>query len=586
MALSNSSIAAVFDKVADLLDIEGANQFRVRAYRTAARTIAIQPESVAESILHGRDLSELPGIGKDLAGKIEEVATTGRLNVLEDVEKRVPEGLSALLEIPGMGPKRVRVLKERCAVSSMESLERVLKTGQIRELPGFGPKTEAAIRDGIERRKLPGQSRVTRALGDEVTRALLPYLKSVDGVLQVVAAGSYRRGLETIGDIDILATCTDAVAMMDAFVKYPEVLRVLSRGITRSTIVLTSGIQVDLRVVPAESYGAALVYFTGSKAHNIAIRAIGVKKGLKVNEYGVFKGRRRLCGKTEEEVYARLGLAWIEPELRENRGEVEAARDGKLPELLRLDQIRGDLHAHTVATDGRRTLEEMAEAARAKGYEYLSISDHTKRLTVARGQDEKRLREQIRAIDRLNARFSGFQILKSAEVDILEDGSLDLPDSILKELDIRVCSIHYKFNLPIQQQTERVIRAMDNPYFNILAHPTGRLIGRREGYALDLDRVIAAAAERGVFLELNSQPDRLDLTDIYCRKARDMGAKIVISTDAHSDLELDFMRFGVGQARRGWLRTEDVVNTRSWSRVRTLFRRAPSSGSLQRKKPQ
>ena len=408
-----------------------------------------------------------------------------------------------------------------------------------------------------------------------MVRDLLPYLKSLPGVQEAIAAGSFRRGKETVGDIDFLVTCKDANAvdpLMEAFVVFPEVMKTLARGSTKSTVLLSNGLQVDLRVVPPKSYGAALVYFTGSKAHNIAVRAIAVKKGFKLNEYGLFKGARRVAGKTEEEVYQKLGLLWAPPELRENQGEVDAAREGTLPELIRLEQLRGDLHAHTVATDGRRTLEEMAAAARARGYEYLAITDHTKRLTVAKGQDEKRLREQMQAIDQLNAGFSKFQILKSAEIDILEDGTLDLPDSVLRDLDIRVCSVHYKFNLSLEKQTERIIRAMDNRYCDILAHPTGRLIGKREAYGVDMDRIIAAAAERGVFIELNSQPDRLDMTDIYCRKAKSAGVKIVLSTDSHSDTELDFIRFGLLQARRGWLSAGDVLNTRSWTAVRKLLR--------------
>jgi DNA polymerase (family 10) len=361
---------------------------------------------------------------------------------------------------------------------------------------------------------------------------------------------------------------------MDRLADYDEVGQIVSKGETRSTVILRSGMQVDLRFVPKESYGAALVYFTGSKAHNIALRKMAVAKKLKINEYGVFRGKKRVAGKTEKEVYAQVGLPFIEPELREDRGEIAAARKKKLPRLVGVGDIRGDLHAHTNATDGKDTLPAMVEAARERGYDYLAISDHTKHLTVARGLDTKRLRKQIDAIDRLNAKLSGFTVLKSAEVDILEDGTLDLPDDVLKELDLTVCTIHFKLDLPAEKQTERVIRAMDNRYFSVFGHPTGRLLGARAAYAIDLERVMEAAKERGCHLEVNSQPDRLDLDDVHCKMAKDLGVKVAISTDAHRKSDLDKIRFGVGQARRGWLEADDVINTRGRRELRKLLRRA------------
>jgi DNA polymerase (family 10) len=360
---------------------------------------------------------------------------------------------------------------------------------------------------------------------------------------------------------------------MDRFTKYEDVRKVVSKGSTRSTVVLRSGLHVDLRAVAQASYGAALHYFTGSKAHNIAIRMMGVKKGYKINEYGVFKGEKRIAGKTEKEVYARVGLPYIEPELRENRGEIEAAREKKLPRLITLKDIRGDLHAHTRLTDGRATLEEMAGAARERGYEYLAITEHSKHVTVARGLGRKALESHIRRIDKVNGKLKGMRLLKGIELDILEDGSLDLPDAVLKELDLVVFAVHYKFDLPGKKQTERILKAIDNPYVNILAHPTGRLINERDPYEVDMERVLGALKEAGCFVELNAYPDRLDVNDVHAKMAKDMGVKVALSTDAHSTGDLDFMRYGLGQARRGWLEARDVINTRKWADLKKLLRR-------------
>jgi DNA polymerase (family 10) len=386
-------------------------------------------------------------------------------------------------------------------------------------------------------------------------------------------AGSYRREKETVADLDILATCQKGCEVMDHFVAYEDVRKVISKGETRSTVVLRSGLQVDLRMVPEASFGSALHYFTGSKPHNIAVRTLGVKKGLKINEYGIFKGTRRIGGKTEEEVYRQVDLPYIEPELRENRGEIEAAQNGELPKLITLKDLRGDLHVHTRETDGRHSLEEMVEASLHLGYDYVAITNHSKHVTVARGLDVKGMKNLIRKIEQLNDKTKGITIFKSAEVDILENGSLDLPDTLLKELDLTVCAVHYKFNLSKEKQTERIIRAMDNPYFNILAHPSGRLINEREPYEVDMERLMRAALERGCYFELNAHPDRLDLTDINCKMAKEMGLKIVISTDAHSKGDLDFIRFGVGQARRGWLESEGVINTRGVKDLLSLLKR-------------
>ncbi len=521
------------------------------------------------------DLSGLPGIGKDLAGKIKQIVKTGSLPLLRKLEKDVPSGLSELMKIQGMGPKKIKSLYQELGVTTAEELKRAAQEQKIRELPGFGDKAEHNILEEVERqvKAKTGKERIKISVAEQIVHPLYEYLSKVKGIKDLEVAGSYRRRTETVGDLDILASCKTGSKVMDRFVDYEDVEKVLSKGNTRSSVVLRSGFQVDLRVVPAVSFGAALHYFTGSKAHNIAIRKRGMKKKLKINEYGVFKDKKRIAGRTEKEVYARVGLPFIEPELRENRGEIEAAEKNQLPKLVTLRDIRGDLHTHTKSTDGHYSLEEMAERARKRGYEYLAITDHSKHVTVARGLDAKGLSRQLKEIDRVNEKLKGFRILKSIELDILADGSLDLPDDILKELDLVTCSIHYKFNLSRDKQTQRIIQAMDNPYVNIICHPTGRLINERQPYELNIEQVLDAAKERGCFVELNAHPDRLDLNDSDCKMAREMGVKLAISTDAHRLDDLELMRFGVGQARRGWLEADDVLNTRSWGELKKLLKR-------------
>ena len=570
MPVHNSDIVSIFDELADMLEIQGDNPFRVRAYRNAARSIAGLPMSVADMVERGEDLTALQGIGKELAAKITEIVKTGTLAKLKEIEERTPPELRRMMKVAGIGPKRVKVLYEKLGVKDLEGLRQAAEKRLIRELPGFGEKTEQKILDGIAGAEKRGQ-RVKLVVAEEVARSLVGHLSKARGAKKVEVAGSYRRRCETVGDIDILAVCGEGSDIMDLFVNYEDVKTVMSHGDTKAAVVLRTGIQVDLRVVPEESYGAALHYFTGSKAHNIAVRTLGVKRDLKVNEYGVFKGDRRIAGRTEEELYRQVGLPYIEPELREDRGEIEAAREGRLPKLVTEDDILGDLHVHTKATDGRHSIEEVAGEAMRRGYEYVAVTDHSKRVTVAGGLDSKRLIEQVKEIDRLNERLGGFVILKAVEVDILEDGSLDLPDEILALLDLTVCAVHSKFNLSRKKQTERIIRAMDNPFFNILAHPTGRLIDEREPYDVDMEALIEAARERGCFLELNGHPDRLDLSDIHCKAAKEAGVKIALSTDAHSMNDLKLMRFGVYQARRGWLGPEDVLNTRRLSDLKKLL---------------
>ena len=571
MTVRNAEVATAFEEMADLLEIEGANPFRVRAYRFAARTLRDLPAEVGEMVAKGEDLTSLPGIGDDLAGKIKEILATGTAAAIEAQRKRVPATLTGLLRIPGLGPKRVKRLAHELKIRSLSELQTAAQAGRVRTLAGFGEKTEQHILDALATR-LAEAPRVQRAVAIPSAEALVAYLEQSSGVSRVIAAGSYRRGLETIGDLDILVTAPAGRAVMDRFVAYQEVRDVLARGETKSSVRLQSGLQVDLRVVPQDSYGAALLYFTGSKAHNVVLRQLAQQRGLKLNEYGVFRGDKPIAGETEESVYASLGLPWIPPELREGRGEIDAAAAGRLPHLVDLQDLKGDLHAHTRATDGRHSLQEMAEAARLRGLQYFAITDHSRRLTMAKGLDSTRLLQQIEDIDRLNATLSGITILKGIEVDILEDGNLDLPDEVLGRLDLVVGAVHSRFNLSNRRQTERIMKAMDHPHFSILAHPSGRLIGRREPYEVDMLRIIRKARERRCFLEINAHPERLDLTDIHCRMAKEEGVLLAVNTDAHSMLDLENARFGVGQARRGWLEKTDVLNTRPYAELRKLLK--------------
>jgi DNA polymerase (family X) len=572
MTVRNADISALFNRMADLLEIEGANPFRIRAYRRAAATIDDLPESISGMIAENRPLSDLPGIGEDLAGKIEEFVRTGHLKALEEVEVRTPSTLAALTSIPGLGPKRVHQLHETLGVQSLEDLARAARAGRIRDLPRFSAAAEARIVEEVDKHRAAAR-RFKISTAEDFADGLTAYLKACPGIERVVVAGSFRRRRDTVGDLDILVTCEDSPKAIEHFVAYDEIAEVVAKGPTRSTVNLRAGIQVDVRVVPDASYGAALHYFTGSKAHNIVVRKLAQAKGLKLNEYGVFEGWKRIGGRTEEEVFSLAGLPFIEPELREDRGEIEAAQQGKLPTLITPSDILGDLHTHTKASDGKSSLTEMAEAARKLGYQYLAISDHSQHATVAHGLDAKQLSAELDEIDRLNDRLGdeNFRLLKSCEVDILEDGRLDLPDNLLKRLDVAVCAIHYRFELGIEEQTQRIIHAMDNRYFNILAHPTGRLLGERPGYEVDLDRVIEAAKARGCFLELNAHPTRLDLDDVHCRQAKEAGVKLAISTAAHSTAGLSVMRYGVDQARRGWVEPADVLNTRPWAELERQF---------------
>ncbi|MBS0383404.1 MAG: DNA polymerase/3'-5' exonuclease PolX [Proteobacteria bacterium] len=560
MAASNAEIAELFDRYADLLEIQDANPFRVRAYRNAARVVGSSSRSMAELVAEGRDLDELPGIGEDLAAKIETIVRTGALPQLAQLEAKVPRALSDLMKLPGLGPKRVKLLYRELGIRSFEDLKRAIRSGALQALPGFGAKTAARILAGLERQGTTPQ-RFKLADAEQVAAPLLACLNAIQGIKTVTIAGSFRRRRDTVGDLDIVVTAKQGTPVMQRFVSYDAVTEVLLQGSTRASVRLRNGMQVDLRLMPEVSYGAALYYFTGSKAHNIAVRKIAVARGLKINEYGVYRGKTRIAGRSEDEIFASVGLPYIPPELRENRGEIEAARAGRLPKLVRLQDIRGDLHAHTTASDGHDSLEAMASAARSLGYAYLAITDHSRQVRIAHGLDPKRLRAQFAAIDRLNATFRDFRLLKSAEVDVLDDGRLDLPDAVLAEMDVVLAAVHYRLDLPADKQTTRVLKALDNRHVQILAHPTTRLINQRPEFAAHLEKVFAAAAERGVALEINAHPDRLDLDDIHARAAHAAGCKLVVSTDAHSTVGLADMRYGVDQARRAWLSAGDVLNT-------------------------
>ena len=566
-------MARVLREMADVLELQSANPFRIRAYRNAARTVEELPEPLARaSPPDVAALAELPGIGDDLAGKIAEIVRTGTLRALRTASRDVPAGAIDLMRLPGIGPKRARLLSERLGVRSLDGLARAVRTGALRRVKGFGGKTEARLRQALAAHSADAD-RTLRALAAPYAEAIAASLREIAGVHQVEIAGSYRRGRETVGDVDIVASAASDSKLTERFVALDGVASVIGRGATKASVLLRSGLQVDLRVVPAESYGAALLYLTGSKAHNIALRAIARDRGLKINEYGVFRGSRRLAGRTEEEVYRSVGLKWIPPELREQRGEIEAARAGTLPRLIETTDLRGDLQSHTTSSDGRDGLEAMAEAAQARGYEYLAVTDHTTRIKVVGGLDRAGFRRQIRRIDALNARLRSLTILKGAEVDINPDGTLDLDDATLAELDVVVVSVHSAFGLPPDEQTRRVLRALSHPSVDIFGHPTGRLLSRRRGVQFDFDAVCRLAAERGLLLEVNAQPERLDLDDVACRAAIANGVRLVVSTDAHSVAELNLMRWGVDQARRGWVERRHVANALPLSRLRSLLHR-------------
>jgi len=566
--MTNAEIAAVFEQLADLLEFQGANPFRVRAYRNGARAIKDLPEAV-EDVANDpdRQLTDVPGIGKDLAEKMMTLLMTDSLPQLEELLAEIPESVLAILRVPGLGPKRAALLHHELGINDLDQLRAACESHEVRALKGFGAKTEAAILDGLEIAAQAGE-RTYWAHADEIARAVLDHLRSCPAIEKMEIAGSYRRGKDTVGDLDVLVVADEPREVMDCFTAYPGRAQVLVRGDKKTSIRLGSGLQVDLRVVPADSFGAALQYFTGSKDHNIVLRGMARERGLKVNEYGVFRGDAQIAGATEEEVYAALHLPCFPPELREARREFEWAAAGELPRLVELDDVRGDLHMHSTWTDGLATIEEMADAAKKRGLKYVAITDHSKRVAMAGGLDASALRRQWAEIDALNERLSGFRVLKGVEVDILERGGLDLDDDVLSEADWVVASVHYGQNQSRDRITRRVVEALENPYVCAIAHPTGRLLNRRKPYEIDLDAVLKAARDCGKMMELNAHPMRLDLDDVACAAAKNHGVPVVISTDAHHASGLESMRFGVLQARRGGLTRDDVANTRTWAQLK------------------
>jgi DNA polymerase (family 10) len=558
--MTNAQIAKIFGEIADLLELKGESPFRIRAYRRAAMNVEAMPKDL--STMGEEELTAIPGIGRDLAGKIRQYAQTGRVDLYEELKNEIPAGLLSILRIPGVGPKTARMLFDKRNVKSLEELEALARGRKLSGLPGIQEKTEENILKGIEQVK-KGRERFPLGMGLPVARNLLDLLKESDPRGKFALAGSIRRWRETIKDIDILAAGKRPENIAKAFVRLPAVKEVLEQGTTKCSVLTPEGIQVDLRVVEESSFGAALQYFTGSKAHNIKLRDMASRRGWKINEYGLFRESdgKRIAGREEEEIYSALGLPWIPPELREDAGEIEAALEGKLPDLLEIADLRGDLHAHTRWSDGSHELEELVSAAKARGYRYLAVTDHSKGLGIAHGLDENRVLEQIARIEAANRKLSDFRILKGIEVDIRGDGALDLDDGVLSRLDIVVASIHSGFKQGKERITNRLLSAVRNPFVSVIAHPTGRLIGERAPYDADLEAVFREAARRGIAMEINAHPIRLDLSDRHARMAKQYGIPLVISTDTHIAANLDYMEYGVGVARRGWIGKGDVLNT-------------------------
>jgi len=574
--MENLDVARTLTELADLLEIQGASPFRIRAYRNAVNTINSLSQPLKDMVAAGEDLTELPGVGKSVAKYIGEFLTSGSISRLEEVSAEFPRSLVQLMRLDGVGPKKARKLFEELDVRTVDDLAAELEAGRVQTLDGFGVKSAAKIIDAIEdHKKHTGRFQIRET--ERLIAGLLEHMQSAPGVARIELAGSLRRRKETIGDVDILAELEgDGTPVVDHFVSFSGAQRVVGAGSTKGSIVLHSGLQVDLRVIPSRSFGAALQYFSGSKEHNVAVRSRAVRQGLRVNEWGVFRvpeteddepiGKEdgeRLAGDTEQSVYEVLGMSWVPPELRENRGEVEAACEDELPELVSLEDIRGDLQMHSTWSDGKASVEEMARSCLERGYEYFALTDHSQAMAMVQGLTPERAREQWAEIEQVQELVPGIRILKSVEVDILKDGSLDMPDDVLEQLDVLVISVHSFMDQNKKTMTDRVLRAMQHPAADILAHPTGRIINRREPFELDVEAVLEAAADLSVAVELNANPNRLDFSDVHVHRAKELGVPVVISTDAHSPRGLADMRFGVDQARRGWLEASDVLNTRS-----------------------
>lgn len=569
--MKNDTIAGQFELLADLLEIDGANPFRIRAYRGAARTISSASESLAQLAGDGEDLTQFQGIGKDLARQIVEYVATGQLASLEELRAKIPPGVLDMLRIPGVGPKKVAVFFRTLGLRTLAELKEACEAGRIAELKGFGKKTEAGILQNVDK-AAENASRISISDARVIAESVVDDLRQLPEVLQCEVAGSCRRRRESCGDLDVLAVCSDPGPAMDRLAEHPAVDSVLLRGETKQRVRLKNGVEMDLRVVPEESFGAAMQYFTGSKEHNVEVRHRAKEKGLKVNEYGVFRGEEMIAGRSEEDVYASIGLPWIPPELRENRLEFAWADQGEMPELISLQQIRGDLHMHTTASDGAATIEQMAIAARDRGLQYIAITDHSQRVSMANGLDEQRLLQHWEEVRAVNDSIDGIEILCGIECDILEDATLDLADEVLAEADWVIAVLHYGLRQPQDQIMQRLLNAVRNPHVDIIGHCTGRIIGRREGADMNMMDVLRAAADHGVMMEINAHPSRLDLSEIHAAAAAELGIPIVISTDAHSTEGFDVMQYGVDQARRAGLTAEGVANTRDLQEFRRLLR--------------
>ena len=558
--MRNEEIARIFDDVADMLEIGGENFFRVRAYRNAARAVRDFPAPLAEV---GRDhFKEIPGFGADLAAKLGTILDRGDLPIRLELMRTFPPGLLELKNLPVLGPKRIKLLAERLNIRNRDDLKRAIEAGQLRMIRGFGVKMEGRLLEALAHTPdLLKPKRISYADASIAAESLLAHMRGCPVLEAIEIAGSFRRRCATIGDLDIVTASGDAPAVLERFFAFRTILKTLGAGETRASVVLDGGLQVDLRVVPRSSWGAALLYFTGSQAHCVHVRRTAQSLGLLLNEYGLYRGAEVVAGAEEEEVYRGLGLSWIPPELREDRGEIDAAREGRLPQLIQLADLRGDLHAHSTWTDGLSSIEEMARSAQAAGLEYLAMTDHSQRLAMVHGLDPARLREQWNEIDAVVTRLGGIAVLRGIEVDILEDGTLDLPDDILGQLDWVVASVHSKLDMEPAAMTRRLVRAIRNRNVDVIGHPTGRLIGHRDPSEFDMAEIMRVAREEGCTLEVNSQTERLDLPDIACRAAKQAGVKLVISSDAHSTQSFKMLRHGIGQARRGGLETNDVLNT-------------------------
>ncbi len=570
--MENAQIADVLDEIGDLLELTDASLFRIRAYHDAAQTVRSLPQRCEDLLADDVDLSELPHIGKSTASKIDELIHKGTCGRLLELRRRVPSGVTTLMKVPQLGPRRALLLHDALGIESIADLKKACEDHQLARVRSLGNKTEQNILRSLATLKATSGRMLLKAAGDHA-EALGRYLHHIDGISRWEIAGSLRRRRETIGDLDVLVQSADRAAATDRILNYPGIEHVLSRGPERVSVRVGGALQVDFRFFDPPEFGAALLYFTGSKPHNIALRKRVQRRKWKLNEYGLFSGTRRLAGTTEAEVYARLGLAWIPPELREDRGELDAAAHGTLPKLVKLTDIRGDLHCHTKATDGAGTIADMAEAARLRGYDYLAITDHSKAVTIANGLNETRLKKHVEQIRKLDRSLDGIRLLAGVEVDILKEGQLDLDKDLLSTLDWVVGSVHSHFNLDRDAMTNRLVTAVRSGVIHCLGHPGGRIIGRRDLIQVDWDKVFAACKEHGVRIEINAQPDRLDLPDTYCQRAKAAGVEFVISTDAHKESDLDYMPFGVDVARRGWLEPGNVLNTCTAAKLRKALKR-------------